>query len=48
MTALTTTDHITFSLPAVSADKINVAVVAKVNAYLPELGQKTRAFDRNI
>jgi hypothetical protein len=47
MTALTTKDDITFSLPAVSADKINAAAVAKVNAYLPELEQKTRAFDRN-
>ena len=47
MAALTTTDEITFSLPAVSADKINAAAVAKVNAYLPELEQKTRAFDRN-
>jgi hypothetical protein len=47
MTALTTTDEITFSLPAVSADRINAAAVAKVNQYLPELEQKTRAFDRN-
>lgn len=47
MTALTTTTAITFSLPAVAADKINAAAVAKVNAYLPELEQKTRAFDRN-
>ena len=44
---LTTTDEVTFSLPAVSADKINVAAVAKVNKHLPELEQKTRAFDRN-
>jgi hypothetical protein len=47
MTALTTKEDLTFSLPAVSADKINVAAVAKVNQYLPELEQKTRAFDRN-
>ena len=47
MTALTTKEDITFSLPAVSADKINAAAVAKVNQYLPELEQKTRAFDRN-
>ena len=47
MTALTTKDDITFSLPAAAADKINAAAVAKVNAYLPELEQKTRAFDRN-
>jgi len=44
---LTTTDEVTFSLPAVSADKINAAAVAKVNKHLPELEQKTRAFDRN-
>jgi Tfp pilus assembly protein PilN len=47
MTAITRTENITFSLPAVSADKINAAAVAKVNQCLPELEQKTRAFDRN-
>ena len=40
-------EDITFSLPAVAADRINAAAVAKVNKYLPELEQKTRAFDRN-
>lgn len=47
MTELTPTTDVTFSLPSVSANKINVAAVAKVNACLPELEQKTRAFDRN-
>jgi len=40
-------DSITFSLPAVTAGKINVAAVAKVNEFLPEIEEKTRAFDRN-
>lgn len=43
---LTTTEEWTFSLPAVSADKINTAAVAKVNQFLPEIDEKTRAFDR--
>ena len=44
---LTKTDEITFSLPAVVADRINPAAVAKVNEHLAELDEKTRAFDRN-
>ena len=43
MTALTTKDDITYSLPAVSADKINAAAVAKVNAYLPIAKEKQYA-----
>jgi len=43
---LTTTEEWTFSLPAVAADKINTAAVAKVNQFLPEIDEKTRAFDR--
>ena len=43
---LITKPDITFSLPAVSSEKINAAAVAKVNEYLPELAEKTRAFDR--
>ena len=46
MTALSLKADITFSLPAISADKINAAAVAKVNKHLPELAEKTRAFDR--
>jgi len=42
-----TTSTISFSLPAVAAGKINAVAVAKVNEFLPELDQKTRAFDRN-
>jgi len=44
---LTKIEDITFSLPAVAVDKINAAAVAKVNQFLPEIEQKTRAFDRN-
>lgn len=40
-------DNIAFSLPAVAAGKINVAAAAKVNEFLPEIEEKTRAFDRN-
>ena len=40
-------DNIAFSLPAVAAGKINVAAVAKVNEFLPEIEEKTRSFDRN-
>lgn len=46
MTDLSLKADITFSLPAISADKINAAAVAKVNKHLPELAEKTRAFDR--
>ena len=46
MNNITTKPDITFSLPAISGDKINAAAVAKVNKYLPELAEKTRAFDR--
>lgn len=37
----------TFSLPSMYTSKVNAAAVAKVNEYLPELEQKTKAFDRN-
>lgn len=37
---------VTFSLPISSADNVNSAAVAKVNALLPEIEEKTRAFDR--
>lgn len=47
MTAITSANAITFSLSTVAAGRINAAAVAKVNNYLPELEQKTRAFDRN-
>ena len=47
MNALTSKPDITFSLPAISADRINAAAVAKVNACLPDIERKTRAFDRN-
>lgn len=46
MNALTKKQDITFSLPAISADKINPATVKRVNDALPELAEKTRAFDR--
>jgi len=39
-------DSITFSLPAITAGKINVAAIAKVNQFLPEIEEKTRFFDR--
>jgi hypothetical protein len=42
-----TTHRIAFDLPVVSENKVNAAAVAKVNEYLPEIEQKTRAFDRN-
>jgi len=41
-----TTQQVTFSLP-ITTTQINVAAVAKVNEYLPELEEKTKAFDRN-
>ena len=47
MTNLVTTNSVSFNLPTISDNPINAAVVAKVNEYLPELEQKTRAFDRN-
>ena len=46
MNNLTTKPDVTFSLPALSADRMNTAAVAKVNKHLPELAEKTRAFDR--
>ena len=46
MKDLTTKLDVTFSLPAVFAENINHAAVAKVNDFLPELEAKTRAFDR--
>lgn len=46
MTQLST-QTISFNLPAISEGKINAPAVAKVNEFLPELTEKTRAFDRN-
>lgn len=46
MNDITQKYDVTFSLPALSADRINTAAVAKVNKHLPELAEKTRAFDR--
>lgn len=42
-----TTKQVAFQLPTTLSYPINAAAVAKVNEYLPELDQKTRAFDRN-
>lgn len=42
-----TLGRVSFDLPIVSENKVNAAAVAKVNEYLPEIEQKTRAFDRN-
>ena len=42
-----TTQKVAFSLPTLTSNPINAAAVAKVNEYLPELDEKTRAFDRN-
>lgn len=47
MNNIITQNTIAFSLPTIATDKINTLAVAKVNQYLPELEQKTRAFDRN-
>ena len=47
MNSITKKIDVAFSLPAISADKVNAAAVAKVNEMLPELDAKTRAFDRN-
>ena len=41
------TTRVAFDLPAVQENKINSAAVAKVNEFLPEIEEKTRAFDRN-
>lgn len=46
MNNLTIKPDVIFSLPAMAVDKMNTAAVAKVNKYLPELAEKTRAFDR--
>ncbi len=40
-------EEVAFSLPAMAADRMNPAAVAKVNKHLAELDEKTRAFDRN-
>lgn len=42
-----TTQKVAFSLPTLTSNSINAAAVAKVNQHLPELDEKTRAFDRN-
>jgi len=46
MNKLVNKPNMTFSLPAMSVDKINSAAVAKVNKCLPEIAEQTRAFDR--
>lgn len=46
MSNITNKPDITFSLPAISVDKMNAAAIAKVNDCLPEISEKTRAFDR--
>jgi len=43
---LTNKPEVIFSLSAMAVDKMNIAAVAKVNKHLPELREKTRAFDR--
>lgn len=40
-------NQVTFNMPTVTKDVINQNAVAKVNAGLPELEEKTRFFDRN-
>lgn len=48
MTTELTTQPITFGIVAATGkDKINALALAKVNEFLPELDQQTRAFDRN-
>ena len=47
MTNQLSTQTVTFSLSALTDNKINLPAVAKVNEYLPILSEKTRAFDRN-
>lgn len=47
MTNLTTINSVSFNLPTITSNPINAAAVAKVNEYLPEIEQQTRAFDRN-
>lgn len=47
MTNELTTTNVAFSLPTTTIDKMNTAAVAKVQEYLPEIEEKTRAFDRN-
>ena len=47
MTNEVVTTRVAFDLPAVQENKINSAAVAKVNEFLPEIEEKTRAFDRN-
>lgn len=46
MNKMTTLSSVEFSLPVVSSENFNVAAVETVNKYLPEIMQKTRAFDR--
>jgi len=40
-------NQVTFNMPTLTKDAINKNAVAKVNAGLPELEEKTRFFDRN-
>lgn len=42
-----TTSRVAFDLPVLTGNTVNAAAVAKVNEMLPEIDQKTRAFDRN-
>lgn len=47
MTNEISTTTVSFSLPAIAENKINAVAIAKVNQFLPELTEKTRAFDRS-
>lgn len=46
MTNELATSRVAFELPVMVSTPINAAAVAKVNEYLPEIEQKTKAFDR--
>lgn len=46
-TSIVVNDRVTFNMPTVTKGVINPVAVAKVNEGLPELEEKTRAFDRN-
>lgn len=47
MTTQLSTQTVTFSLSSIADGKLNLPAIAKVNEFLPELTEKTRAFDRN-
>jgi hypothetical protein len=38
---------VSFNIPTIAENKINAVAVAKVNQFLPELTEKTKAFDRS-